>query len=69
MNKETLFDAFERYDDERIVFYVTVYCLENDILVDTYAWDCLMHELYNKFMIEEEIEYEEFDANMCKYLI
>lgn len=69
MDKETLFDAFSRYDDDRLAHYVAVYCWENDVEVDTYAWDCLMRELYDNFVPKDEISFKRFDLTMCKYLV
>lgn len=69
MDKETLFDAFERYDDQKLCAYVTVYCLENEIEVDSPQWDYLISELYDQFISTDEIPYLDFDKAMAQLLV
>ena len=56
------------YTDEQFRAYVTVYCLENDISVDTNRWDNLMYDLYNHYYAGNLSE-QAFDTFMSEDLV
>ncbi len=54
--------------DEQVRAYITVYCIENDIIVDTSSWDYLIYDIYSHYY-SGNLSLEEFDMFMSGDLI
>ena len=54
--------------DEQVRAYITTYCIENNIAVDTHSWDYLIYDIYNHYY-SGSLSLDEFDMFMSGNLV
>ena len=63
-------DGNSKLERDVLRSFVTTYCYEKDINVDTYQWDMFISDLYDMVKAQGlKMSLNKFDMEMCHFLV